>query len=231
MAGRLQKARPATVSDSRGDLQPMDAQGANDGAGDRMDGAAADLPPPPPPGRRLRPDKHEQHVGDRSADTPATAHAALEPDPMEELVPVLRKLGALLEGPRHASLRQALAEWVLQVTEGRGLASAQPDLAEDLLQLRAIGGLDAMGALLAARIDAFPQPVRKPGRERALEPERALLVRQTRCKFDGVTAQRIVALLDDIEDPERLAEIGEAVVDCALGTELLDRVGLDGDRS
>ena len=57
----------------------------------------------------------------------------------------------------------------------------------------------------------------------ALERERALLSRLAARKFDAETAARLSALLSRVDDPERLAEIGEQVIDCATGAELLDR--------
>lgn len=40
------------------------------------------------------------------------------------------------------------------------------------------------------------------------------------------TASRLSELLADVEDPDRLAEAGEWIVDCATGTELLARADL-----
>ena len=54
-----------------------------------------------------------------------------------------------------------------------------------------------------------------------LEQERALLSRLTARKFDAETAARLAELLSRVDDPERLAEIGEQVIDCATGAELL----------
>ena len=56
------------------------------------------------------------------------------------------------------------------------------------------------------------------------EGERALLVRQAARRFDAGTAQRLAGLLARIDAPERLVEVGDRVVDCATGAELLARV-------
>ena len=53
--------------------------------------------------------------------------------------------------------------------------------------------------------------------------ERALLVRLAARRFGAGTAQRLSALLLRIEDPDRLADVGEWIVDCASGDELLAR--------
>ncbi len=68
----------------------------------------------------------------------------------------------------------------------------------------------------------------KRGEERGLARERRLLSRLSARKFDEATAARLSAVLDGIDDPDRLAEIGEQVIDCATGAELLDRVSAAG---
>ena len=56
-----------------------------------------------------------------------------------------------------------------------------------------------------------------------LEQERALVSRLAARKFDAETAARLAELLNRVDDPECLAEIGEQVIDCATGAELLAR--------
>ena len=50
-----------------------------------------------------------------------------------------------------------------------------------------------------------------------------LMRRQAKRKFDAETAERLSGLLDGLTDPERLAEVGEWIIECATGAELLDR--------
>ena len=130
--------------------------------------------------------------------------------------------------PRHASLRRAFAEWTRQVVEGSGLASAQPGLSGVLRRLEQTGELDEMGTLLAERIDEFAERHLEQGREQGLDQERSLLARQAARKFGAETAERFAALLGGIDDAERLAEIGEAVIDCADGAALLARAAAAG---
>ena len=56
------------------------------------------------------------------------------------------------------------------------------------------------------------------------EGERALLVRQAARRFGDGTAQRLSTLLHRIDDPGRLAEAGDWIVDCETGAELIDRM-------
>ena len=213
---------------------------AADEVGDIIAAVGAGLAPFQPRQRYLLLDEHAQRVEDLPADNVVTAQIALEQGEVESLGPVLRGLGALLAGPRHASLRRAFAEWTRQVVEGSGLASAQPGLSGVLRRLEQTGELDEMGTLLAERIDEFAEKRAEKraaeqhargleqGRERGLEQERALLVRQAARKFGAETAERLAALLGSIDDPDRLAEIGEAVIDCADGDALLARAAAAG---
>jgi len=54
--------------------------------------------------------------------------------------------------------------------------------------------------------------------------QRALLRRQAERKFGTETANRLHALMSDIADSERLAEIGDWIIDSENGTELLENV-------
>ena len=58
------------------------------------------------------------------------------------------------------------------------------------------------------------------GRAEGVERERALLRRLTERKFGAETADRLSAFLAGIGEPERLADIGDWIIDCASGDEL-----------
>ena len=68
---------------------------------------------------------------------------------------------------------------------------------------------------------------REQGREQGLErgraEERALLCRQASRKFGAETGERLSGLLGRLTDPERLAEVGDQVIECGTGADLLDR--------
>ncbi len=236
--GRLPPVLPVVIFNGRTTWT------AADEVGDTIAAVGAGLAPFQPRQRYLLLDEHAQRVEDLPSDNVVTAQIALEQGSVEALAPVLRGLGALLAGPRHASLRRAFAEWTRQVVEGSGLASAQPGLTGVLRRLEEAGELEEMGTLLAERIDEFAEKRaeeraaerhargleqgREQGREQGLEQERALLARQAARKFGSETAERLAALLGGIDDPERLAGIGEAVIDCADGDALLARAAAAG---
>ena len=55
--------------------------------------------------------------------------------------------------------------------------------------------------------------------------ERALLLRLAARRFSADTAEALGRLLEGVDDADRLAEVGEMIVDCRTGGDLLDRAG------
>ena len=72
------------------------------------------------------------------------------------------------------------------------------------------------------------------GREQGLEQGRAegraLLCRQAARKFDADAARRLAAVLAEVTDPERLAQVGDWIIECGTAAELFARVA-DAHRS
>jgi len=64
------------------------------------------------------------------------------------------------------------------------------------------------------------------GRRQALAHERSLLVRQAARRFGADTGQRLGARLENVNDPGLLNRVGELIVDCETGKQLL--AGIDG---
>ena len=70
---------------------------------------------------------------------------------------------------------------------------------------------------------------RAQGIEQGRHEERALLCRQATRKFDAGAAEGLAAALAGVTEPERLARVGDWIIDCATASELLARVrGDDG---
>lgn len=62
------------------------------------------------------------------------------------------------------------------------------------------------------------------GRDQGRTEGRATMVcRQARLKFGAKTAERLAKLLEEVSDPERIARIGDRIIECATGEELLAR--------
>ena len=81
---------------------------------------------------------------------------------------------------------------------------------------------------LATRFDEweveFLQEGRKAGLEKGWAADRSLLRRQAVRRFDAATGKALFGMLAEVRDAERFAEMGEFIVDCATGRELLDLV-------
>ena len=60
------------------------------------------------------------------------------------------------------------------------------------------------------------------GRAQGIQQGRAMLLRQATLRFGAATAEALAGLLKGVGSPERLAEIGERVIDCGTGDDLLD---------
>ena len=110
-----------------------------------------------------------------------------------------------------------------------GWTAAEIHTAMNESELSAATGLvlDRVGRALGAREGTGPDDtpwLRTQRAEGHAEAGRALLVRQTARRFGAETAERLSTLLLRIDDPDRLAEIGDRIVDCATGADLLGRV-------
>ena len=62
------------------------------------------------------------------------------------------------------------------------------------------------------------------GLEQGRAEERRLLCRLATRKFDAATGERLSAALAEVADPDRLAEVGDWIIECETADELLDRV-------
>ena len=247
------------------------------------------LAPFQPRQRHLVIDEHALRVDDLPEDNVVSAQIALEQGSVSAMAAVLRRVSALLSGEEHASLRCAFAELTLAMVERSATARAHPDLPSALQAAANTGGLNAMGSLLARRIDEHVETRVKAGieagiarelesavarelesavareearlaremesavarevesavaretesavartraetLEQGLERERVLLSRLAGRKFGAGAGARLAALLAGVADPDRLAEIGDLVVDCADDAELLARAQEETDR-
>ena len=149
---------------------------------------------------------------------------------------MLAALSDWLRDSEDDELRRAFVEWVRQVVlPGRFPGAALP-----------VGqALEGGGAMLAESVKEWTEQWFREGREQGLEQglergreqgreqglergraeERALLCRQASRKFGAETGERLSGLLARLSDPERLAEVGDWIIECGTGTDLIDRAG------
>ena len=140
----------------------------------------------------------------------------------EELPGLLAALSDWVRGPGEDELRRAFVEWVRRVLPQGRLAGAE---------LPGVRDLERGGAMLAERAKEWTEQWLREGREQGLEKglergraeERALLCRLAARKFDAETAERLSGLLDRLSDPEPLAEVGDWIIECRTGADLIDR--------
>ena len=69
---------------------------------------------------------------------------------------------------------------------------------------------------------------RAQGIEQGIEQERALLCRLAARKFDAGAAEGLAAELAGVTDADRLARIGDWIIECVTASDLLARVRGDG---
>ncbi len=160
----------------------------------------------------------------------------------------------LLEGEEDGELRRAFATWITQVV---GLPERLPDEAlgplEQLKETYTMLEETVQGWVERGRIQGVEQgrvqgieqgrvqgieqgrvqgieQGRVQGIEQGRNEERALLCRQAARKFGGDTAERLTAALAGVTDPDRLAQVGDWIIECATAADLIARV-LDQGRA
>ena len=142
---------------------------------------------------------------------------------LDELL--VRLVEALWEFPEVSDegFREALYAWAQALWELKAPgAGALPPRAE----LEKSQGEPEMTTLLEANIDKWKAGLVQQGRTEARADQRAQLRRQADRKFGGRAAERLSALIEGESNPERLAEVGDWIIDCRTETELLARAGL-----
>ncbi len=180
-------------------------------------------------------------VEDAMLDNVLYAQALIEQGRWEDLRPALSALQEATDPETEAKLRGLVAALVRQAAEGSGQVSGET--LKKLKSFEETGELGEMGSLLAKRMDQAVDESRargwaegkelgltegrelglSEGKELGLERQRAILLRQAARKFDAGTATRLEALLAAIDDPDRLAVLGDYVIDSDDGEELLLR--------
>ena len=139
----------------------------------------------------------------------------------------LRRVAALLvewlRAPEDGELRQAFADWLWHLAKrllpkGR---SAEAPAGLDLEDMRMT--LEEMS--LEERVAEWPKQWFQEGLEQGLQHERALLRRLVTLRFGAGAAEQAAQRLERITDANRFEEVGELIVRCKTGGELLARMG------
>lgn len=151
--------------------------------------------------------------------------ASMELDPsVGNVTRVVREVLTVYGGSEHTRLREAFRQWVLGAAESWGI---EDEVLEHVQSLKEAG-------MIYAGVEEQKEQAHREGLGRGRREGRAqgrsegfatLICRQARLKFGGPTAERLSRLLDDITDPEAIARIGDQIIECESGDELLARAG------
>ena len=143
---------------------------------------------------------------------------------------IRRKLRPLIDQLRKQEddeLRQAFSAWIRQALMP---ATFRPTETEPLAQL------EEMDSMLAENVREWTKDWvaqgREEGREEGIETgiergraeERSLLCRQAARKFDADAAGQLADALARVDDPARLAQVGEWIIECETAADLMARV-------
>ena len=132
-------------------------------------------------------------------------------------------------GPVYAELRKVLVTWLAGAWETWQIPREALARIQDLTE-----GETMWEKITEMREQIHRDGIRK-GRAQGLqqglergraEERRALVGRLATRKFGAPAAERVSQVLEDIADPERLAEIADAIIDCDSDAELLARMGM-----
>ena len=160
---------------------------------------------------------------------------------LEEAVGILETALRLLPAPDQEKLRDTFLSWFRLAT---GRIGVDLEFLEDKAIMEQLERTGALRTTLEERFQALHDTLRAEGRaegieqgiergieqgiergiEQGIERERQLLRRLTERKFGAVTAGRLAGLLAGIGDPRRLQDVGEWIIDCAEGKELIARL-------
>ncbi len=145
--------------------------------------------------------------------------ASMERDPSAwNVTKVVREVLAVYGGPDYARLREAFREWVLGAAESWGIGE---EVLEEVKSLKEAGMIYA--GVEEQKERAHREGLGRGRREGRAEGRATLIRRQTRLKFGVSTAKQLARLLDHISDPEAIARIGDRIIECETGEELLAR--------
>ena len=135
----------------------------------------------------------------------------------------LRTLVGLLAGQADDELKRAFSAWTKQALMSPQFRATET---EPLAQL------EEMRTMLAETVHEWTkdwvaqgrEEGREQGREQGRAEERRLLCRLAARKFDAGAAARLATALSDVADPERLAQVGEWIIECETAADLIARI-------
>ena len=159
--------------------------------------------------------------------------AVLELEQSRTTADLARVAESLAAGTHRPELKAAFADWLqvlLRRMDGIPASEAEAGLGE--------ASLEEVHMTLADRVAEWPKPYIQQGREEGMSlgreqarqegiaQQRLMLQRQAAARFGTATADRLARALAAEGDPAQLSKVGEALVRCATGDELLQAAGV-----
>jgi len=160
----------------------------------------------------------EHHVAEEDLPEANLVTAVIRLERIEspsDLVGVVELLREWLRRSEDKELRRAFTDWVRRIA-GRLVPGGQKLAAGMTLE-------EMRMTTVVERVSEWPKQWVREGLEQGRAEERILLERMTALRFGTDTAQRLSAVLAEIADPERLAEVGEWLVRCETAEAFLAR--------
>ena len=155
----------------------------------------------------------------------ALAYIALENASAPDLPAALAAVARLLKAAGELDLAESFGMWVEAVLEpcvGVRLPSLMEMMEEPPMLAETLDEW-AEEKYRLGQAEGMKRGRSKGRVEGWVEGERALLCRQAERRFGADVAAALSKLIEGLDAPDRLAEVGDLVVDCATGSELLDR--------
>ena len=150
-----------------------------------------------------------------------SALIALETNRDRERAPtLLGTLIELLEKQDDEELTAAFTEWAAQVLLPRRFRGSVSGPLPRLEEVR---------TMLAETVQEWTAEWVEQGREQGLQQgvqqgQRVLLCRQAARKFDAAAGERLAAALEGVADSDRLAQVGDWIIECETAADLFRRL-------
>ena len=146
----------------------------------------------------------------------------------EDKPAILSRAGAVLSGAEHGELREAFMDWVKcsWAEDYRSLGGDADGLIDELDRVVAAREVETMSSMMVKKWEERERQKEAQILARGMEQGRTegiefMLERQATRRFNATTGARLSALLAGVSEPDRLAAVSDAVIECGTGEELL----------
>ena len=129
----------------------------------------------------------------------------------------------LLRKQDDAELTAAFTEWVAQVLLPRRFRGSVSGPLPRLEEVRAMLA-ETVQEWTAEWVEQGREQGHEQGIQQGLQDQRVLLCRQAARKFDAAAGERLAVLLEGVTDSDRLAQVGDWIIECGTADDLFARL-------